>query len=84
MTAFEPGTLVRIESVAGTFPIRVTRRVDPIDGGSRVTATVEGEPNGLFRLTAPLVTPLMRRIEGDYRRQKSTLEPSTLGADDPE
>ena len=82
VTAFEPGTMVRIESVAGTFPIQVTRRVDPIEGGSRVTATVEGEPDGVFRLAAPLVTPLMRRrIEGDYRRLKALLESATIESD---
>ena len=69
VTAYEPGRLVRIESVSSTFPIRVTRRVEPVDGGALVSAVIEGEPAGLFALLGPLLRWLTRRrIEADYAR----------------
>lgn len=68
--AFAPGRSITIQTTESTFPIRVTRSVEPIDGGARVTAVVEGGPTGLLaRLVAPLLDRMVTRsIEADYRR----------------
>lgn len=71
-----PGRSVTIRSTGGTFPIEVTRRVEPDGPGrSRVSATVRGAPNGWFRLLTPVMAALVRRsVQGDYERLKEVLE----------
>ena len=47
VTAFEPGRSITIESVESTFPITVTRRVEPLgDARCRASAMIEGGPGG--------------------------------------
>ncbi|TNE85999.1 MAG: hypothetical protein EP330_23985 [Deltaproteobacteria bacterium] len=74
VTAYEPGHSIRIESVVSTFPIQVTRTVEPLDGGgARVTAQVSGQPPWYLRL--PGMATLMRRaIAADYTRLRQVLE----------
>lgn len=76
VTALEPGRSITIETVESTFPIRVTRTVEPIDDKrSRVTAMIEGGPSGLMGLLAPLMKRMAQRtVRGDYRRLTSLLE----------
>ena len=82
VTRFEPGRLVRIESTGGTFPIQVTRRVTPVEGGARVSATIEGQPGGLFGLLGPLLRWVTRRrIERDYARLQRVLAERRDGSD---
>lgn len=70
VTAFEPGARIDIETVESTFPIRVTRIVEPVaPERCRVRARISGGPTGLWRLLAPLTDRLARRsIEADYDR----------------
>lgn len=75
VVAFEPGRRVRIESVSGTFPITVTRQVEPDGDGARVRALVEGGPRGPLRYAAPLFAILVRwSVAADYARLKRLLE----------
>jgi carbon monoxide dehydrogenase subunit G len=78
----EPGRLVTIDTIEGTFPITVTRTVIPADGGCLISADVRGDAGGLFRLMTPLLRALVKRsVDGDYRRLKRLLE-STAGPTD--
>jgi uncharacterized membrane protein len=72
----EAGRRTKIASTAGTFPITVTRTVAPLgDGRCRVTAVVEGDAGGVFRMVGPLLRPLVARsVRGDYARLKRLLE----------
>ena len=83
VTALDPGRSVSIESRESTFPIRVTRAVEPLgEARCRVEATIEGGPGGVLRLLSPLVTPLARRsVRGDYARLKRLLEAPPARAD---
>jgi len=80
MTTFEvieldPGRLVTIDTVEGTFPITVTRTVVPTAGGCRVVANVRGDAGGIFGLITPLMRLLVKRsVTNDYRRLKALLE----------
>ena len=76
VTAYEPGKSVTIESRQSTFPIEVTRRVEPTgDGATRVSATISGDPSGAFKLAAPLMKGMMRRsVQRDYDELKALLE----------
>jgi uncharacterized membrane protein len=75
--AHEPGHSMTIESLPGSsFPITVTRRVDPIDTTRcRVTETVGGDPSGFYRVAQPLLRAMVaRNIRRDYRNLKVLLE----------
>ncbi len=75
VTALEPGRKVKASSTGGSFPITFTRIVEPAGAGCRVTAIVEGDASGFFRLFQPLLDGMVRRsVEGDYRRLKQLLE----------
>lgn len=78
VTKFIPNERVEFETTESTFPIQIVRSVKPINGGTRVTAIISGQPGGLMKLFSPLVKPMMRRsIEGDYARLKTLLESVT-------
>lgn len=71
VTAYEPGRSISIESTKSTFPIQVTRSVEPTEGGCLVTAHVRGQPTGLLKLFSGMVP---RSIRKDYARLKEILE----------
>jgi len=49
--------------------------LEPVPNGTRLTATVEGEPTGLYKAAMPLILNLIRQqLEGDLRRLKKLLE----------
>jgi hypothetical protein len=79
ITAIDPGRSITTESREGaTFPITVTRTVDPLgDSRCRITVDLVGHPRGIRRLVKPLVVRVIRdSIEADYRRLKRLLEPT--------
>ena len=74
----EPGRMVKATSTAGSFPITFTRTVEPADGGSRVSALIEGDASGFFRLAAPIMRWMVRRsVNRDYAKLKRLLEEAT-------
>lgn len=77
-----PGHSITGTSVAGSFPITFTRSVEPVGPDrTHVTAIVEGDASGFFRLAAPLLRVLVRTsVAGDYRRLKRLLEQKTLSS----
>ncbi|MFW2380445.1 MAG: SRPBCC family protein [Acidimicrobiales bacterium] len=76
VSEFEPGRRIRIVSTKSTFPLDITREVEPIDDRScRVIATVTGEPSGLLKLLDPITKHLVARsVRNDYRRLKKMLD----------
>lgn len=71
----EDGARIKITTVSGSFPITVTRAVEPVDDGCRVTAIVEGDASGFFRIAAPLMRWMVGRSVGaDYERLRDILE----------
>ena len=73
---YEPHRRVRFVSRQSTFPLRILRSVEPIDGGTHVHAVIEGEPTGfLFTLLGPLLDRMVTRsINRDYAKLKALLE----------
>jgi uncharacterized membrane protein len=72
----DPGRVITIRSIQGSFPIEVRRSVEPLDPARcRVTAEISGEPGGFFRLAAPLLRRLAQRsVDADYDRLRNLLE----------
>jgi len=73
---FDPGRAMTIQSIQGSFPIRVRRSVEPIGSDRcRVVADISGEPAGFFRLASkPLQRLAQRSVDADYDRLKKLLE----------
>lgn len=71
VTAVEPGRSISIESTVSTFPIQVTRSVEPTANGCEVTAHIRGQPTGLLKLFSGMVK---RSVAADYARLKELLE----------
>ena len=73
--AYEAGKMVKASSPTGTFPITFTRSVTPRGEGTRVSALIEGDAAGVFKIAEPLMAPMVRKsIEADYGRLKALLE----------
>ncbi len=72
---YQPGRRVKATTTKSSFPITFTRVVDPVDGGSRVRAIIEGDATGFFRLLNPVMNVMVKRsINADYGRLKNLLE----------
>ena len=67
---FRPFEMIKIETFSSTFPLTITRSVEPIDEGtSRVRAEIHGSPGGLLGLLSPLTRRLAQRsVDADYDR----------------
>ncbi|MEE8599640.1 SRPBCC family protein [Euzebya tangerina] len=72
---YEPDRMVRIRTTQSTLPLDITRRVEPLpDGGTRLHATIRGEPQGLQRLLNPVMQRLVdRNVRRDYARLRDLL-----------
>jgi len=70
VTEHTPGRSITIRTIESTFPIQVTRTVEPIDERScRVAARITGGPGGVFRLFSPVIRRLAQRsVDRDYDR----------------
>ena len=72
----DPGRRVELTSTGGTFPLTITRTVEPLaDNTSRFTEHVRGEPGGVFRIAEPVLETLVRAsIKRDLPRLRQILE----------
>lgn len=75
VTGFEPGHLLRIETIESTFPIQVTRTVEP-DGDDRsiVRASITGGPKVPWPISLPARWMAQRSVDADYDRLQALLE----------
>ena len=76
VTEFVADERIRIVSTVSTFPIDVTRTVEPAGANhTHVSAVVRGEPGRMFGFAGPLMRAMVgRSVRGDYRRLKALLE----------
>lgn len=72
---YEPNRKVKASSTSGSFPITFTRMVEPSDEGSEVTAIIEGDATGFFKLAEPLLKVMVKNsVDADYQNLKRILE----------
>jgi uncharacterized protein YndB with AHSA1/START domain len=80
VTAFEPDRHFAAEVVSGPVSFRVDHRLEPDDGGTRVSFTIEGEPGGFFRFAEPVIERQVRRqVTDDFTTLKLRLETGAAG-----
>ncbi len=61
VTKFEPNRKFAAQSKSGPFPFQTSVTFARIEGGTRVNATIEGEPGGFFKLAEPLMVRMVKR-----------------------
>lgn len=76
VTDFEPGRMIRIETIESSFPIQVERKVEPIDESTcRVRADITGGPEGVLKVLTPLMAGRAQKsVDADYDRLVQLLE----------
>ena len=72
---YEPNRKVKAASTSGSFPITFTRTVESHNGGTEVTAIIEGDASGFFKLAEPLLARMVQRsVDSDYKNLKRVME----------
>lgn len=72
---FDDPERIRIVSYVSTFPLDITRTVEPTPEGCRIRALVKGEPGRVAMLFAPVMRRMVQRsVRDDYVRLKALLE----------
>jgi len=73
---YEPELRVRIKTTKSSLPLDITREVaSTSSGGTTLTATIKGDPQGPMRLFNPLTRRMVRRnVTADYERLKVLLD----------
>src|SRR5262249_13346406 len=81
ITEFEPNQRYATKSISGPFPMESTVNFEHVEGGTRVTGTLSGEPGGFFKLAEPiLVSTARRQFEADLANLKELMETHAVGA----
>jgi uncharacterized protein YndB with AHSA1/START domain len=79
-----PGRLITGSTTISPVPITFSRIVTPHKAGARVTAVVEGRPQGVFTLVSPIVRRLVAAsLARDYANLKHLLEGRSFLEADP-
>jgi uncharacterized membrane protein len=74
VTALELNKKYAAKTITGPVPFEVTVTFEPIEGGTRMTTTVEGEPRGFFKLAGGAVQKqLEKSLVDDGERLKGIL-----------
>jgi uncharacterized protein YndB with AHSA1/START domain len=61
LVEYAPNRKVTYRTVAGPIPMTGTQTYEPVDGGTKLTVSGEGEAGGFFKLAEPVVAGMTRR-----------------------
>ena len=75
VTEYEPNSAFGFKSTSGPIPMKGRQTFETVEGGTKVTFVLSGEPEGAFKLAAGLIKGMAKRqIEADYSNLKDLLE----------
>jgi uncharacterized membrane protein len=75
ITALEPNRSVSTKGSSGPATLDGTFHFEAGGGGTRLSATVQMEPGGLFKVAGPVfASQLKKQFEADFQRLKQLLE----------
>ena len=73
--AREPHRSYMTRMTEGPFPLEARYTLEPVEGGTRLTLAIQGEPGGFFKLAESLVVSMAKRsYEADLNNLKEMLE----------
>ncbi len=61
LTEYTPNSSIAYKTISGTTTFTGKYIFEPIDGGTKVSLSIEGETGGLFKLAEPVFTRMLRR-----------------------
>jgi uncharacterized membrane protein len=74
-TAYEPNRSYATKSTSGPVPMESRVTFERVEGGTRVTGTLVGEPGGFFKLAEPLLVSMIKRqLDADLGNLKDLME----------
>ena len=77
LTEFVPNARWTAKVVKGPVPYEVNMTFQPVEGGTKVTTSVDGEPKGFFKLAEGMVAgQLEKSLAEDEQKLKEILEAS--------
>ena len=77
-TEYIPNKKFVCKSISGPFPAEGSYTFEEVDGGTKVTATIEVEPRGFFKIAEPLLIRMFKRqSEAELANLKDLLESKT-------
>lgn len=75
LTAFVPNAKWAAKVIKGPVPYEVNMTFQSVDGGTKVTTSVDGEPKGFFKLAEGMVAgQLEKSLAEDEQKLKELLE----------
>jgi uncharacterized protein YndB with AHSA1/START domain len=75
ISEYEPNRLWGAKFSSGPFSAHEQFRFEPSDGGTKLTALVDGQVGGLLKLAEPIMIWFFKRqLEGDLAKLKKVLE----------
>lgn len=75
VTEFETNKKFAGKVTEGPVPFEVTETFEAVDGGTKVTIQIQGEPGGFFKLAGGMVQKqLESQTAADFERLKKNLE----------
>jgi uncharacterized membrane protein len=78
-TEYEPNRRYATKSKSGPVPMEGRVTFERVDGGTRVTGTMVGDPGGFFKLAEPLLVSMVKRqFEADLANLKDLMEAHAL------
>lgn len=76
---YEPNRSYATKSKSGPFPVENRVTFERVEGGTRVSAILKGEPGGFFKMAEPLVVRLAKRqFEAALANLKDLMEAHAL------
>ena len=75
VTEYEPNKKIALKTTSGPIPFLMSATFEPVEDGTKVTETFEGEVGGFFKLAEPVVIRMgMRQMETEFKNVKDLLE----------
>ena len=75
VTRYEANKIFAGKVTEGPVPFEITQTFESVDGGTKVTVVIEGEPGGFFKLAGGMVQKqLQTQMTSDFEKLKNILE----------
>lgn len=76
---YQPNSVFAFKSISETPPVEIRFEFEPVEGGTRVNISLEGETRGLLKLAGPIVNRMvMRQWETNLANLKDLLEAESV------
>ena len=80
VTEYESNKKYGFKSTSGPVSVEGSQSFDSVEGKTRITLAMEGDPRGFFKLAEPILAGIVKRqFEGDLHNMKDLLDAQAEG-----